>query len=195
MLGFRVQWMVLDLLDQSEAQGRAHGDTGRAHGDTAFRRGHGDEHTKVPSGWVSGDVQISLGLLNSVESRQIQIAVPMSRHHRNPSCDCWQFPVPPSSEIFQPRQFLAGTPGAEEIKVSCRTMRLTSPQVEQCCSLEDELRCIWRNRKAVQQSFKIIPGQNELQVFASLTRQIRQPLPYGGCDVARRFARHVVASR
>jgi hypothetical protein len=54
------------------------------------------------------------GRLHSVSpDGGVDIAMPASKHRKNLSCDCWQFPVPPSPRIFRPRPFLVSTLEAE----------------------------------------------------------------------------------
>ena len=53
----------------------------------------------------------------------------------------------------------------QQIGIACRPVRLAVPELEQQCTLEQEVRCVLGDGQSVEQAFQPVPGQGQVEVL------------------------------
>jgi hypothetical protein len=83
---------------------------------------------------------------------------------------------------------------SEQVDISGWTVQSVCPEGEEERTLEDELIGAFRVAQAVQQAFSAIPSQSEIEILATVSAQIQQPLANGSWEIGGLFFVHAVAS-
>ena len=79
---------------------------------------------------------------------------------------------------------------AGEIEIARRTVDRFAPEGEEHRALEDKALTIRRFSKAVEESFRPVSLQQELEVVVGLAAPLQQPCPHRCADVSEWSARH-----
>ncbi len=77
----------------------------------------------------------------------------------------------------------------EEIGIVGGSVWHIEPQIEQQCSLEQELVALFREAQAIEHALQCISGQHQVVVQIFATRLVEQPVQDGGSDVPNAHAR------